>query len=112
MSASDGRQARAIQGLAAALQECLDSAAESGARRVREEIRDKVRTDIRNVVRSEVRDVVRSEVRDVVRSEVRNEVANVVRDEVGPRLDRQDETLRLIWRQCGGDPDRRLPCDH
>ena len=95
MSTSDGRQARAIQGLAAALQECLDSAAETGARRVREETRDEVRTEIRNVVRSEVR----------------NEVANVVRGEVGPRLDRQDETLRLIWRQCGGDPDRRLPVD-
>ena len=67
MSQADGRQARAIQGLAAALQECLDSAVESSARQVRAEF--------------------------------------------GPRFDRQDETLRLIWRQCGGDPDRRLPVD-
>ena len=71
MSKADGRQARAIQGLAAALQECLDSAVESSARRVREE----------------------------------------VRAEFGPRFDRQDETLRLVWRQCGGDPGRRLPVD-
>ena len=79
MSKADGRQARAIQGLAAALQECLDSAAESGARRVGEEIRSEVRSEIRN--------------------------------EFGPRFDRQDETLRLMWRQCGGDPDRPLPVD-
>ena len=79
MSKVDGRQARAIQGLAAALQECLDSAAESGARRVREEIRSEVRSEIR--------------------------------DEFGPRFDRQDETLRLMWHQCGGDPARRLPVD-
>lgn len=79
MSKADGRQARAIQGLAAALQECLDSAAESGARRVGEELRDEIRSEIR--------------------------------DEFGPRFDRQDETLRLVWRQCGGDPDRHLPVD-
>ena len=71
MSEADGRQAPAIQGLAAALQECLDSAVENSARQVREE----------------------------------------VQAEFGPRFDRQDETLRLMWRQCGGDPDRRLPVD-
>ena len=87
MSKADGRQARAIQGLAAALQECLDSATESGARRVGEEIRSEIRSEVRREVRSEIR------------------------DEFGPRFDRQDETLRLMWRQCGGDPDRRLPVD-
>ena len=71
MSKTDGRQARAIQGLATALQECLDSATESSARRASEEIRA----------------------------------------EFGPRFDRQDDTLRLMWRQCGGDPNRRLPVD-
>ena len=71
MSKANGRQARAIQGLAAALQECLDSAVESSARQVRQE----------------------------------------VRAEFGTRFDRQDATLRLMWRQCGGDPDRRLPVD-
>ena len=87
MSKADGRQARAIQGLAAALQECLDSAAESGARRVGEEIRDEIRDGIRNEFRDEIQ------------------------AEFGPRFDRQDETMRLMWRQCGGDPDRRLPVD-
>ena len=31
--------------------------------------------------------------------------------EVGPRLDKQDATLRLIWAQCGGEPNRHLPID-
>ena len=87
MSKADGRQARAIQGLATALQECLDSAAESGARRLGEEIRGEIRGEIREEIREEIR------------------------AEFGPRFDRQDETLRLVWRQCGGDPDRRLPVD-
>ena len=71
MRKAAGRQARAIQGLAAALQECLDSAVENSARRVGREIQA----------------------------------------EFGPRFDRQDEALRLMWRQCGGDPNRRLPVD-
>ena len=83
MSKADGRQARAIQGLAAALQECLDSAAESGARRVSKEIRDGIRNEFRDEIQAEF----------------------------GPRFDRQDETMHLMWRQCGGDPDRRLPVD-
>ena len=27
------------------------------------------------------------------------------------RLDRQDATLRMIWTQCGGKADQRLPID-
>ena len=86
MSKANGRQARAIQGLAAALQECLDSAVESGARQVREEVRAELGPRF-----------------DRHREEIRAEF--------GPRFDRQDDTLRLMWRQCGGDPDRRLPVD-
>ena len=86
MSKANGRQARAIQGLAAALQECLDSAVESGARQVREEVRAEIGPRF-----------------DRHREEIRAEF--------GPRFDRQDDTLRLMWRQCGGDPDRRLPVD-
>ena len=29
----------------------------------------------------------------------------------GPRFDKQDETLRMVWRQCGGDENKRLPID-
>ena len=27
------------------------------------------------------------------------------------RFDKQDDTLRMIWTQCGGRPDQRLPID-
>ena len=27
------------------------------------------------------------------------------------RLDKQDDTLRMIWTQCGGKKDERLPID-
>ena len=55
----NGREQKAIEGLAASLQECLNIAARKS-------------------------------------------------DE---RLDRQDETLRLIWQQVGGDRTMRLPVD-
>lgn len=32
-------------------------------------------------------------------------------DQVDGRLDKQDETLRMVWRQCGGDENKRLPID-
>lgn len=41
-----------------------------------------------------------------------------IEDKWGPRFDRMDqrleqqnETLRMIWRQNGGDPDEHLPID-
>ncbi len=37
--------------------------------------------------------------------------AQEVKRELAPRLDRQDETLRMIWKQCRGDPNQRLPID-
>ena len=37
--------------------------------------------------------------------------AQRVKDELIPRLDKQDETLRMVWRQCGGDENKRLPID-
>ncbi|MDE0456528.1 MAG: hypothetical protein OXI15_04480 [Chromatiales bacterium] len=32
-------------------------------------------------------------------------------DRVDTRLDKQDDTLRMIWTQCGGKSDQRLPVD-
>ena len=32
-------------------------------------------------------------------------------EKIDARLDRQDDTLRMIWTQCGGNPDQRLPVD-
>ena len=70
MSRPGGRRAWAIEGLAAALQECFDASIEAAEKRFE------------------------------------------------PRFDRQDETLRrqndtlrMIWTQCGGKSDQRLPVD-
>ena len=30
---------------------------------------------------------------------------------IDDRLDRQDETLRMVWKQCGGNSRTRLPID-
>ena len=37
--------------------------------------------------------------------------AQEVKQELLPRLDKQDETLRMVWRQCGGSESTRLPID-
>lgn len=34
-----------------------------------------------------------------------------IEEKWGPRFDRQDATLRMIWKQCGGKADQRLPID-
>jgi hypothetical protein len=34
-----------------------------------------------------------------------------LQETVGARFDRQDDTLRMIWRQSGGDPATKLPID-
>ena len=67
-----------IERLAAALQDCLDSAADRAADRAAERVKKELEPRL---------------------------------DRMDTRLDRQDATLRMIWTQCGGAPDRRLPID-
>ena len=43
---------------------------------------------------------------------VKDEVKGGIMEEITPRLDRQDATLRMIWTQCGGRQDERLPIDN
>lgn len=77
MSEPNGRQRRAIENLAAALNECFDTAVEKST-----------------------------------------QAAEKNRREVNARLDKQDDTLRqqndtlrMIWTQCGGKANERLPID-
>ena len=77
MSRPTGRRTRAIQGLAAALQECFDASMEEAEKRI----------------------------------EPRFEKIDSRFEKVETRLDKQDATLRMIWTQCGGKPDQRLPVD-
>ena len=69
-----GREERTAR-LAEALQDCLDSAVERGAKRAEERIDERIEK------------------------------------KWGPRFDKQDKTLRLIWNQFGGDENQRLPID-
>ena len=74
MSGPNGRRKRAIEGLAAALQECFDASIDVAGKRFER------------------------------RMEPRFEAMDT-------RLDKQDDTLRMIWTQCGGKSDQRLPVD-
>ena len=48
---------------------------------------------------------------DVASESAAERAADRVKSELEPRLDRQDATLRMIWTQCGGKADQRLPID-
>ena len=81
MSRPNGRQQRAIEGLATALQECFDASIDVAEKRFEK------------------------------RMEPRFEQIDTRFEQIDTRLDKQDDTLRMIWTQCGGKPDQRLPVD-
>ena len=81
MSEPNGRHKRAIEGLAAALQECFDAAGEAAEKRMER------------------------------RLEPRFAKIDARFEKMDTRLDKQDDTLRMIWTQCGGKADQRLPID-
>ena len=93
MSKPNGRQKRAIENLAAALNECFEAAVEAGENRTKA-----------------VLDETLNEALDA-----QNKTLNKTLDEAlsaqNETLDAQTETLRMIWQQCGGRPDQRLPID-
>ena len=81
MSRPNGRRKRAVEGLAAALQECFDASVEVAEKRFEQ------------------------------RMEPRFEKMDTRFGQMDTRLDKQDDTLRMIWKQCGGKSDQRLPID-
>ena len=84
MSRPDGRRARAIEGLAAALQECFDASIEVAEKRFEP--------------RFERQDQILRRQDETLRQQ-------------SDTLRRQNDTLRMIWTQCGGKSDQRLPVD-
>ena len=85
MSKPNGRQQRAIRNLAAALNECFDAAAESAAEKAAESVKAELKADM-------------------------NAMEGRLNKRMDNRLDKQDDTLRMIWTQCGGKA-QRLPID-
>ena len=84
MSRPNGRQKRAIEGLATALQECFDVSIEVAEKRMESRF-EKIDT--------------------------RFEQIDTRFEKIDTRLEKQDDTLRMIWTQCGGKADQRLPID-
>ena len=74
MSRPNGRQKRAIEGLATALLECFDASIDVAEKRFEKRMEPRF-------------------------------------EKIDTRLDKQDDTLRMIWTQCGGKADQRLPID-
>ena len=100
MSKPNGRQKRAIENLAAALNECFEAAVEAGENRTKGVLDETL--DAQNKTLNEALDA-------------QNKALNKTLDEAlsaqNKTLDAQTETLRMIWQQCGGRPDQRLPVD-
>ena len=100
MSKPNGRQKRAIENLAAALNECFEAAVEAGENRTKAVLDETL--DAQNKTLNETLDA-------------QNKALNKTLDEAlsaqNKTLDAQTETLRMIWQQCGGRPDQRLPVD-
>ena len=86
MSKSNGRHKRAIENLAAALNECFEASSERAAEKAAESVKTELKADMHAM-----------EARLNRRMDI--------------RLDKQDDTLRMIWTQCGGKKDQRLPID-
>ena len=91
MSRPGGRRARAIEGLAAALQECFDASIEAAEKRFEP--------------RFARQDEILRQVKETQRQQHETQRRH---DET---LRQQNDTLRMIWMQCGGKPERRLPVD-
>ena len=77
------RKTRAVEHLASALMECMDASAEEGEKRAQ-----------------------RAAEKTIARVEAR---MNQRLDQMDARLDRQDDTLRLMWKQMKGNG--KLPID-
>ena len=96
MSKSNGRHRRRnIERLASALQDCLDEAADTAAKTAA--------------------DTAAKAVADTVAKATADTAAKAAADRFDakwrPLFDQQNETLRMIWQQCGGKAEQRLPID-
>ena len=120
MSGPNGRQKRAIENLAAALNECFDAAVEKSTQiAVEKSAQIAVEKSAQIAVEKSTQVAVEKSTQIAV--EKSTQVAEQTRREIrgiNARLDRQDETLhqqndtlRMIWTQCGGKPSQRLPID-
>ena len=98
MSRPGGRRTRAIEGLAAALQECFDASIEAAEKRFEPRFEKQDEILRRQDETQRRQDETQRRQNETLRSH----------DET---LRQQNDTLRMIWSQCGGKSDQRLPVD-
>ena len=116
MSEPNGRTKRAIEGLATALQECLDAAVESSERRCRSVMDERFRQQEERFQLQDERFQLQDErfqqqdERFLQQDETLRRQDETLRRQ-DETLQKQNETLRMIWQQCGGRPEQRLPID-
>ena len=92
---------RPIERLAAALQDCLNEAAHKAA--------DRAAHKAAHEAADRAADRAAHKVADHVADQAAHKAAQEVKADLMPRLDRQDATLRLMWKQMKGNG--KLPVD-
>ena len=109
MSRPGGRRARAIEGLAAALQECFDASIEAAEKRFEPRFarQDEILRHVKETQRQQNETLKETQRQQSETQRQQNETQRR-HDET---LRQQNDTLRMIWTQCGGKPERRLPVD-
>ena len=114
MSKPNGRQKRAIENLAAALNECFEAAVEAGENRTKGVLDEAL--DAQNKTLNEALDAQNRTLNEALDAQNKTldealSAQNKTLDAQNKTLDAQTETLRMVWQQCGGRPDQRLPID-
>ena len=107
MSKPNGRQKRAIENLATALNECFDAAVEAGENRTKGVLNKTL--DAQNKTLNEALAAQNKTLNEALSAQ--NKTLDEALSAQNKTLDAQTETLRMIWQQCGGRPDQRLPID-
>ena len=107
MSKANGRQKRALEGLAAALAECFEAAVEAGEKRTRAVLNESLSAHKQTL------DEALNAQNEALSAHKRtlDEALSAQNRTLNEALSAQNRTLRMIWQQCGGRPDQRLPID-
>lgn len=107
MSKANGRQKRALEGLAAALTECFEAAVEAGEQRTRAVLNEAL--SAHKQILDETLNAHKRTLDEALNAQ--NRTLNAQNRTLNEALSAQNRTLRMIWQQCGGRPDQRLPID-